>query len=67
MISVQDKMQELVKAVGSQHKLAALAKVKQPSVHDWLKGRCKPSLPVLLRLERAGLIKASEIRPELFV
>lgn len=60
-------VQQMIERAGSQAKLAKLAKVDRSAVCNWLAGRSKPGLKTLMRLERAGLIKASEIRPELFV
>ena len=57
----------MIEKAGSQSKLAQLAKVDKSAVSNWLAGRSKPGLKTLLRLERAGLVKAIEIRPELFV
>lgn len=58
----------MIEYYGSQRALAKAANVKEPSVSDWARGKTKPGLRSLLRIERDSKkrFKAREVRPELF-
>ncbi|WP_440863041.1 transcriptional regulator [Symbiopectobacterium purcellii] len=62
-----EAIDEAIKIVGSQLKLAAACNVKQPSVWAWLHGKKKTSPTNAKRIEKVtkGRVLAYQIRPDL--
>lgn len=54
------------RAGGSQEKLAAIAGVKQSSVHKWLYSDCQPSAHAAQKIAAAGLATLNQIRPDIY-
>lgn len=70
--TIQQAIQRAVEAYGSNVAVAKAARVCKSSNTEWLKGRTKPSIEALTRLDdhakrhKKGRFNPREIRPELF-
>lgn len=59
-------VEELIKIIGSQKKLAKIIGIAQPSIHLWLKKGCPFNRAVQLEELSEGEISRSEFRPDLY-
>lgn len=65
--NIQQIFKDLVKREGSQVKLAAILRVTEPAISQWIKGTCLPSAHICILIESKYGINKEDIRPDIFM